>query len=303
MADKKEKLILPTKPIKAILKNPKDLIIFSKPKAGKTSLFASLEDCLIIDTEEGSDYVDAMKVKVSNINDIRELGQAIIEAGNPYKFIAIDTITKLEELCIPYAEEIYSKTPMGKNWNTDGKKKYGNILGLPNGGGYFFLRQAFDKVIAYIKSLAPHIILSGHVKDTILEKNGIEVNALDLDLTGKLKRITASNSDAIGYLFRKGNQNILSFKTKDEVSSGARPEHLRGKDIVISELQDDGSKSWKNEPAPLEQGIVDWPEVICELRKVGYDGWLFLEDFSISGDVENTVVNTLSWMKKLIADT
>jgi hypothetical protein len=55
---------------------------------------------------------------------------------------------------------------------------------------YPWLRQAFDSVISYVKTLAPHIILVGHVKDVMLEKNGTEVSALDLDLTGKLKRIT-----------------------------------------------------------------------------------------------------------------
>ena len=231
---------LPTKKVKASVKNPKNLIIFSKPKAGKTSLLSKLDDCLILDTEEGSDFVDALKVKVGSIADIKKVGVAITKAEFPYKYIAVDTVTKLEELCIPYAEELFSKSPMGKNWFIEGKKKYGNILGLANGGGYYWLRIAFDKVIAYIKTLAPHIILVGHVKDTILEKAGVEVNATDLDLTGKIKRITASNSDAIGYLYRKGNQNILSFKTKDDISCGARPEHLRNADIVVSELSKDG---------------------------------------------------------------
>jgi hypothetical protein len=55
-----------------------------------------------------------------------------------------------------------------------------------------------------------------------------------------LKRITTSNSDAIGYLFRKGDKNVLSFKTNDEVSCGARPDHLRNQEIVISEVTEDG---------------------------------------------------------------
>jgi len=242
----KDELILPFTPIKATVKNPKNLIIFSKPKVGKTSLLATLPDCLIIDLEEGSDYVDALKVQANSIAGIRKIGEAIIKAGKPYKYIALDTITKLEDICIPYAEELFSKSPMGKNWFTEGKKKYGNILGLANGGGYYWLRLAFEKVINYVKSLAPHIILIGHVKNTNLEKNGVEVSTSDLDLTGKISRITASSSDAIGYMFRKGNKNILSFRTKDDVACGARCSHLKNEEIVISEILDDGSfvTSW-----------------------------------------------------------
>ena len=239
---------LPKKKSAASHKSPKNLIIFSKPKVGKTSLLAELDDCLILDLEKGSDYVDAMKIQVSSVEDIKAIGEQIKKEEYPYKYIAIDTITALEEMCVPYAEKIYSKTSIGKNWfkttsdgslaADSGKAVYGNILQMPNGAGYPYLRDAFTRVIEYVKTLAPRIILIGHIKDVLLEKAGGDFNALDLDLTGKLKRITTSQSDAIGYLYRKGNKNILSFKTTDEVSCGARPEHLRNQEITVSELKD-----------------------------------------------------------------
>ena len=229
---------LPLEKVKATSQSPSNLIIFSKPKTGKTTLFASLENCLILDLENGADYIDAIKIKASSVEEIKHIGKAIKDAGHPYQYVAVDTITALEEMCVPYAEELYSRTPMGKNWFTSGKAQYGSILSLPNGAGYPYLREAFTKVIDYIKTWAPKTILVGHVKDTLLEKNGSEFNSLDLDLTGKLKRISCSNSDAIGYLYRKGRTNILSFKTSDEIACGARPEHLRNQEFVVSELTD-----------------------------------------------------------------
>lgn len=241
-------IVLPMTKVSAETKSPKNLIIFSKPKVGKTTLLSQLENCLILDLEDGSDYVDAIKLKAKSIDDIRAIGKAIKEAGYPYKYVAVDTITALEEMCIPFAEDLYSKSSMGKNWFTEGKPKYGSILNMPNGAGYPWLREAFTKVVDYLKTWAPRIILVGHVKDVVLDKNGSEFNALDLDLTGKLKRITSSQSDAIGYLFRKGNKNILSFKTTDEISCGARPEHLRNKEVVLSELNDEETLTtfWEN---------------------------------------------------------
>jgi hypothetical protein len=230
---------LPLEKVKAVSQSPSNLIVFSKPKTGKTTLFANLENCLILDLENGADYIDAIKIKASSVEEIKHIGKAIKDAGNPYQYVAVDTITALEEMCVPYAEELYSRTPMGKNWFTSGKAQYGTILSLPNGAGYPYLREAFTKVVDYIKTWAPRTILVGHVKDTLLEKNGSEFNSLDLDLTGKLKRISCSNSDAIGYLYRKGKTNILSFKTSDEIACGARPEHLRNQEFVVSELTDE----------------------------------------------------------------
>lgn len=218
--------------------SPKRLIIFSKPKTGKTEVISKLKNCLILDLEDGSDYVAGLKIKAHSVEEIKMIGEEIKKKGKPYDYIAVDTITALEDMCIPFAELIYSNTSQGQNWFTSkdgGKAKYGSIINLPNGGGYQFLRTAMTRMLDYISTLAPRVIFLGHVKDVLLEKNGSEFNSLELDLTGRIKRIVCSQSDAIGYLYRKGDQNILSFKTSDEVSCGARPKHLSNREFVISE--------------------------------------------------------------------
>ena len=42
------------------------------------------------------------------------------------------------------------------------------------------------------------------------------------------------------YMYRKGNKTILSFKTNEEVTCGARPEHLRNEEIVVTEMNEKG---------------------------------------------------------------
>jgi len=242
-----EEFVLPMAPIEATVTNPINLIIFSKPKTGKTTLVAGLKKALILDFERGSRYVSAMKLEVTSIDDVKAIGKKIKEAGFPYDYIVIDTCTALEEMCVDYAEELYSKVPIGKNWfepdreGVTGKATYGTILNMPKGAGYYWLREAYSKVVSYIGTWAPNLIQLAHVKDAELGKEGGEFTALDLDLTGKIKRIASGKSDAIGYLYRKGNQNILSFVTSEKVLYGARPTHLGNKQIVLSELNDDGT--------------------------------------------------------------
>jgi len=227
-------IILPTKKIKADRVNPKRLIIYSKPKTGKTSAFAGLENNLLLDLENGADYVDALKVKINSLQELLDAGKAIKEAGKPYTYVTIDTVTALEDMVMPLAIKLYKQTSMGKNYDGD------NVLSLPNGAGYLYLRQAFFQVLDFIDTLAPHIILSGHIKDKQVDDKGEMVMAANIDLTGKIKSLICANADAIGYMFRKGNQTILSFKTTEEVTCGARPEHLRNEEIVISEMNDKG---------------------------------------------------------------
>jgi hypothetical protein len=227
-------IVLPTKKVGPQRVNPKRLIIYSKPKTGKTSAFAGLEDNLIIDLENGADYVEALKIQVTSLQELLDAGKAIKAAGNPYKYVTIDTVTALEDMVAPLAIKLYRQTSMGKNYDGD------NVLSLPNGAGYLYLRQAFFQVLDFIDTLAPHIILAGHIKDKQVDDKGEMVLAANIDLTGKIKSLICANADAIGYMFRKGNKTILSFKTSEEVTCGARPEHLRNEEIVVSEMNDKG---------------------------------------------------------------
>lgn len=230
-------ITLPTKRSKAIVTNPRELIIYAAPKAGKTTSVSMLDDCLIIDLENGTDYVDAMSVKCNSLDDIRELHKTIMEAGRPYKYIAIDTITKLEEFAEKYALELYKKTPIGKNFTG------ASILNLPNGWGYHWLRIAFMKLKDAFRSMADYVIYIWHIKDKRITTDGEnEMTSVDLNLTGKNANILASYVDGIGQLKRVGNTTILSF-TASEINPlmGCRSAHLSGKDILLTEKNEDGT--------------------------------------------------------------
>jgi hypothetical protein len=233
-------IVLPTKKVKAERQNPKRIVIYSKPKTGKTTAYAGLEDNLILDLENGTDFVEALKVKIGSLQELLDTGKAIKAAGNPYKFITVDTVTALEDMIMPLAVKLYRATAMGKNFDGD------NVTTLPNGAGYLYIRQAFFQVLDFIDTLAPTIILSGHIKDKQVDDKGELVMSANIDLTGKIKSLICANADAIGYMYRKGNKTILSFKTNEEVTCGARPEHLRNEEIVVTEMIDGELKtSWE----------------------------------------------------------
>lgn len=225
-------IVLPKTKVTASQINPKRLVIYSKPKSGKTTCLANLENNLIIDLENGSDYVDALKVKVNNLEELIATGKQIKADGRPYKYVTIDTVTALEEMILPLARKIYCETPMGKSFKGD------DVRTLANGAGYHYLRTAFFQVLDFIDTLADHIILVGHLKEKAIDDKGELVMAANIDLTGKIKSLVCANADAIGYMTRKGNQTILNFKSNDEVTCGARPLHLRDQEIVLSELND-----------------------------------------------------------------
>ena len=234
-------LTLPTSKIPAVSTNPKYLILYGLPKAGKTSALAQLENNLIIDLEGGSTFIEAMAVQARTINELGEIAQAIRakneEVGhNFYKRITIDNATRLEDICMSYACTLYRKTELGKNWKGD------DVTTLARGAGYKYLRDAVKKVVDMFKDLCDEFILVGHVKDSITDKDGEEVNAKEIDLVGKLGKIVCGMADAVGYVYRKDNETHISFKSGgDGTVMEARARHIAGKDIIIATGNEDGT--------------------------------------------------------------
>jgi len=228
---------LPTIKTKPKATNPKFLVYFGKPKSGKTTIASMLDNNLITDLEDGTDFLSALVVKATTVEELSEIAKNIKEAnaekgGFVYDYLTIDNGTKLQELIMGLALRLYRETPMGKNYTEDVRK-------LPNGAGYLYIREAFFKVIDLYKTLAKHFILICHTKDSIISKDGKELSEMSIDLIGQLARLVAADADAIGYVYRKKNQTIINFNGGGDFIVEARQEHLRGKEIVIAESDED----------------------------------------------------------------
>ena len=242
---------LPKQKTKATRVNPSNMVIFSQPKIGKTTAISHLDNCLIIDLEKGSQFVDALKYDVIGVAKkektlpiiiLKKLIKAIKisneeKKGYTYKYIAIDTVTALEEIVMPYACQLYKNTPMGKNWQGN------DVTTLPQGAGYGYLRTALSNILDELNEICETLIILGHVKDKLVEKEGKEMNERGLALIGKTSSILCSQVDAVGYMYRNDeNETIINFAASESLLSGARSKHLRGQEIVLSEAEDKGEK-------------------------------------------------------------
>lgn len=233
-------IVLPKEKVKAKVENPRFLIIFGKPKAGKTTLASKLDNNLIIDLEGGSEFLEALAVQARSVKDLGEIANAIREeikstGKKPYKYITLDNASRLEEICLSYAATLYRQTPMGKNYQGN------DVRTLTNGSGYMYLQQAVRKVIDMFRDLCDNFILIGHLKDKMINKEGEELSEMSLDLVGKLANIICGEADAVGYVYRKKNETHISFEGGDNSVREARAPHLRGKNIVIAESDDNNN--------------------------------------------------------------
>jgi hypothetical protein len=249
---------LPIKRVKANRINPKKIIIFGNPKTGKSSALNKLDNCLIIDVEDGTNFLnDALKINVlaiakqeskepivvlkSVINKIKEANDD--KGSFMYKYIAIDTVSALEEVVLPLAGKLYQNTAQGKNWTGV------DITDLPNGAGYRFTRMALQMVLNELEDLCDTLIITAHVKDKLVQKDGTEMNERLIDLTGKMGGILASKVDAIGYIYREDQKTIVNFQSSDSLVCGGRCDHLINKKVTLIESDENNNIT------------VDWSEI------------------------------------------
>lgn len=233
-------MALPLKPVPATKKDPDNLIMFGLPKVGKTTLLATLPKCLILDFEDGSDYIEGLKLKIKTLKEFKELLDdlaAYVEKHktSPYDFFAIDTITAFEEFAKPLALKRFKNSKDGLDFTgTDVTKDAGF-------SGRRALNDAMKELIDMLKPFGKTIIVA-HVKDkAVFKKDGDETALMkDMDLVSNLRNEFVRYSDAFGYIFRDEESNLcLNFEATSGVAAGARPQHLANKRIIVAEKQED----------------------------------------------------------------
>ncbi|WNR43998.1 sugar phosphate isomerase/epimerase family protein [Paenibacillus roseipurpureus] len=64
---------------------------------------------------------------------------------------------------------------------------------------------------------------------------------------------------------------------------------------------EDGMKLWSSNWTPIDEGIVNWKQLFSDLKSVGYDGYLGIEDFSGQYGSQEMLTNFATKVKQWLA--
>lgn len=188
-----EKLILPKAIRKATAINPNTMLLYSIPKAAKTTICAQLPNALLIEIgPERADFVDAMTIQARSPMEFEAICNQIIAEGCPYDYVIFDTVTILDSWSEIVGTLDYMDKSQGKRFNRDATG-----LRIPKSDprfetvhsfreGYQYSRNKMTDWFNLMERTAKHVILLAHVKDKFIEtKTGDSVEAIDINLTGR----------------------------------------------------------------------------------------------------------------------
>jgi hypothetical protein len=226
--------------------NMQSCILFGLPKCGKTTLLSKLPNCLIIDTENGTNKISAIIKKVpedrgpvGKMKWLDDFADYLISEGKPYDYIALDTLTEVNELAEWSGTYRYMLSAQGKGFNRDddgvallpSSDDYQSVHTLGQGYGYRWSREdtlrIFEKYKRVVKKCIFYVC---HVEDKYMAtiENTEVLLPKQLALTGKLRNILPRKVDAIGYVYNEEGVIKINFTGSEDRIGGNRCEHLRG---------------------------------------------------------------------------
>ncbi len=78
--------------------------------------------------------------------------------------------------------------------------------------------------------------------------------------------------------------------------------HIKNARWFVSGLTEQGAQKWICEWVPIKAGQVDMAQVISELKAVGYDGYLSIEDFSNEQSTEVKLEECAQYLRDLLGE-
>lgn len=204
--------------------DPSSIIIFGPAGVGKSTFGASLEDALIIDTEESTDFLEGiMSVDVKNsmkrfTGVIRELNEYKKQNGKmPYEYVIIDTLDGLvHDIIFPYICKQH------------GKK---DISDFDYGAGYSHAKNMLLQYMNFFKANFKAVIYMCHYKRTVFGETEVDFDMASLNFPASIKTTLVHQIDEVGLMFSEDGTRQINFVGSDNMEGKSRAKHLSGQTI------------------------------------------------------------------------
>ncbi|MCS7461276.1 sugar phosphate isomerase/epimerase [Paenibacillus doosanensis] len=152
-------------------------------------------------------------------------------------------------------------------------------VGVPGYDRSVNYNELFDKEVRYLEAVEP--LAKQYGIKCLVETHH---NTIIASASAALRLVSRFNPEHIGVLFDPGNmvhEGYENFRMGMEMLGPYLAHvHIKNTGWKKSEVREDGSQGWTSYWEPNLEGIVNWKQVLSDLKAVGYDGYLGVEDFS-----------------------
>lgn len=167
----------------------KYVLLYGKPKSGKTTAATSFPNALLCAFEKGYNAIGGVRaVDITTWSDFKQVLRQLDkpEAKQMYETIIIDTITIAWDLCEQF---ICAQNSVQK------------IADIPWGGGYSAAKKEFESSLRKVTQMGYGVVLIAHNTSRIEKAaDGTELEIISPDLPKRAAEICNGIVDIIGYI-------------------------------------------------------------------------------------------------------
>jgi sugar phosphate isomerase/epimerase len=160
--------------------------------------------------------------------------------------------------------------------------------------------ELFEQTVTYLTNVEPLCKQYG-IKGLIETHHG----TITASASAARQAVNSLNPEYVGILYDPGNmvyEGYENYRMGMEIL-GPYLAHVHVKNAgwtSTKEHETDGSVKWKTDWMPMKQGMVPWKLILDDLKFVGYDGYLGLEDFSLQYSSPEMLHQFADYMKSLL---
>lgn len=219
-----------------------NVLIYGKPKVGKTTFITNVPNYLLAATEKGYNYLEVIKQDITCWQDFLKLALALSTQEHKYKTLVVDTADWLYKYC-----EQYTMT----------KHKVEHPSDLGYGKGFALVRDEFTRVINKVNMNGMNFIFTSHAKEKTEKTKTGEWTVMGTSLGGTAETFIAGLCDIVLYFYISDDgQRLMRTKPTKYILAGDRskalPEIMPIDFMLLSDYLNGKKKISKEEVAKAE---------------------------------------------------
>ncbi|MFH5186429.1 sugar phosphate isomerase/epimerase family protein [Paenibacillus sp. TAB 01] len=173
-------------------------------------------------------------------------------------------------------------------------------VGVPNYDGSKHFNELFELEIQYLEGV-----------EKLAKQYGIKClvethhNTIAASASAAYRLVSKFDPNHIGVLFDPGNmvhEGYENYRMGMELLGPYLAHvHIKNTGWKKTEVREDGSQAWTSYWEPNLEGIVNWKQVLKDLKEIGYDGYLGVEDFSCKYESKELLVQYGKEVRAILA--
>lgn len=176
------------------------MLIYGRPKIGKSTLASNFEDALFIATEAGLNHLEVFRV---NVNSWEKFLEVCADLGKTdrFKTIVIDTVDNLVSYCTEYVCN---------------REKINHPSEYDYGKGWSMVHQEFKRVLSKVTKLGRGVVFIGHSKAEEVKTKTKSYTHETITVTGENRREILNMCDLILFVDKEsdGDEERRVIRTK-----------------------------------------------------------------------------------------